>query len=53
MIDVTFGTLNEEGCGYTMHKDILFWGKEQSVKVMVMCDDGEEITQFQRDTIAF
>ena len=45
-IDVTFGEIEyDKGCGYTAHKDILFGGKEQSVEVMIMCDDEEELVK--------
>ena len=51
MNDVTFGEIEySEEYGYTVHKNILFGGKEQSVEVTIMCDDEEEgISQFHRD----
>ena len=51
MLDATFGEVEyEEGYAYIGHKDLLFGGKEQSVEILIMCDDDEEeISQFHRD----
>lgn len=53
MKDETFGELEyEEDYGYTGHQTILFGGKEQTADVLIICDEEEEISQFQRDVFA-
>lgn len=50
MKDKTFGNIEySEDYGYIAHKNVIFGGEEQSVEVTIMCDDDEEISQFQRD----
>ena len=51
MFDEMFGEVEyEEDYGYIAHKELFFGGKEQSVEILIMCDDDEEeITQFHRE----
>ena len=50
MIDKTFGEIEyDEDYAYISKKTLIFGKEEQSVQVIVMCDDAECISQFQRD----
>lgn len=41
-----------EGYGFIAHKEFLFLGKQTSAEVLILCDEDEEISQFQRDSFA-
>jgi hypothetical protein len=50
MIDEVFGEIEyDEDTGYTGHTTLTLGGTEQTVEVLIGCDDDEEISQFQRD----
>ena len=50
MTDKTFGEIEyDEEYGYIGHTTLVFGGDEQSVEVVIGCDDDEDISQFQRD----
>ena len=50
MIDEVFGEIEyDEDTGYTGHTTLTLGGTEQTVEVLIGCDDGEDISQFQRD----
>lgn len=50
MLDKTFGEIEyDEDYVYTGKKILILGEEEQSVKVIIMCDAEEEISQFQRD----
>lgn len=50
MLDKTFGEIEyDEDYAYTGKKILILGEEEQSVKVIIMCDAEEEISQFQRD----
>lgn len=50
MLDKTFGEIEyDEDYAYIGKKILIFGEEEQSVKVIILCDAEEEISQFQRD----
>ena len=50
MTDEVFGEIEyDEELGYIGHTTLTFGGTEQSVEVLIGCDDDEEISQYQRD----
>ena len=50
MTDEVFGEIEYDGeTGYIGHTTLTFGGSEQSVEVLIGCDDDEEISQYQRD----
>lgn len=48
MFDEVFGEVTFD-CGYTARREIAFFGENREIEILIDADEGEEISQLQRD----